>query len=526
MLEGAQGTLLDLDKGTYPFVTSSNPVAGYALASAGFGPKEVDRVVGIVKAYVTRVGAGPFPTEDLGEDGERLGVRGKEFGTVTGRKRRCGWLDAALLRYAARVNGLTELFVTKLDVLSGFERIRICNGYRVGGDDFADFPPHQSLFHRAEPVYEDLDGWLEEIDEASTFEDLPERGAGVRAPDRGARGGARLRRVGGTGPRAEPPDRMRVLVVGGGGREHALCWGLARSPIVEELLAAPGNAGIASIATCHAAAADDVEAQLRLAEELDADLVVIGPEAPLVAGLADELRARGRRAFGPGRDAARLEGSKAFAKDLMERHGIPTARAATFSEMGPAVEFLDGLGGQAVVKADGLGGRQGRDRRRGSDGGDRRPWRSRIVEGAFGEAGATRGRGGAIEGAEVSAFALVDASSVVPLALAQDVKRVGDGDIGPNTGGMGAYSPLPVARRGRRRPRSGTSSRRRWTRSAPRARLPRAPLRRTDADRRRPEGARVQLPVRRPRDAGRDPAPPQRSRRAAGRLRAEAGWPT
>src|SRR5688572_1893585 len=123
---------------------------------------------------------------------------------------------------------------------------------------------------------------------------------------------------------------MNVLVVGGGGREHALCWGLARSPVVEQLHASPGNAGIASLATCHAAAADDVEAQLRLADELDADLVVVGPEAPLVAGLADELRARGRRAFGPGRAAARLEGSKAFAKDLMLRARIPTARAATF----------------------------------------------------------------------------------------------------------------------------------------------------------------------------------------------------
>ena len=173
MLEGAQGTLLDLDKGTYPFVTSSNPVAGYALASAGFGPKEVDRVVGIVKAYVTRVGAGPFPTEDLGDDGERLGVRGQEFGTVTGRKRRCGWLDVALLRYAARVNGLTELILTKLDVLSGFERVQLSTGYRVEGSDFDDFPPNQSLFHKAEPIYEELDGWMEEIDEAKTFEDLP-----------------------------------------------------------------------------------------------------------------------------------------------------------------------------------------------------------------------------------------------------------------------------------------------------------------------------------------------------------------
>src|ERR671918_479522 len=178
LLEGAQGTMLDLDKGTYPFVTSSNPVAGYALASVGIGPREVDRVVGITKAYVTRVGAGPLPTEDTGSEGERLGARGREFGTVTGRKRRCGWLDAALLRYASRVNGLTELFLTKLDVLSGFERLRICTGYRVGGRAFEDFPPHQSLFHQAEPVYEEVDGWMEEIDEAKSFEDLPKGARG------------------------------------------------------------------------------------------------------------------------------------------------------------------------------------------------------------------------------------------------------------------------------------------------------------------------------------------------------------
>jgi adenylosuccinate synthase len=173
MFEGAQGTLLDLDHGTYPFVTSSNPVAGYALASAGVGPMEVSRVVGIVKAYITRVGAGPFPSEQLDAVGERLGVRGKEFGTVTGRKRRCGWFDAVLGRYAARLNGLTEMFVTKLDVLSGFETVKICTGYRAGGEVFDEFPPHQSLFHRAEPVYEELDGWDEEIDEARSFEDLP-----------------------------------------------------------------------------------------------------------------------------------------------------------------------------------------------------------------------------------------------------------------------------------------------------------------------------------------------------------------
>ncbi len=175
MLEGAQGTMLDLDKGTYPFVTSSNSVAGYALASAGIGPMHVERVIGIVKAYVTRVGAGPFPTEELDEDGQRLGVRGKEFGTVTGRTRRCGWFDAVIGRYAARVNGLTELFVTKLDILSGFETLKICTGYRAEGREFEDFPPNQSLFHKAEPIYEELEGWDEEIDSATSFEDLPKQ---------------------------------------------------------------------------------------------------------------------------------------------------------------------------------------------------------------------------------------------------------------------------------------------------------------------------------------------------------------
>jgi len=173
LLEGAQGTLLDLDKGTYPFVTSSNPVAGYALASAGIGPKEVDRVIGVTKAYVTRVGAGPFPTEDLGEAGARLGDRGQEYGVTTGRRRRCGWFDAVVLRYAARVNGLTELFLTKLDVLSGFRSIRVCTAYRADGRTFEDFPPHQSLFHRAEPVYEELEGWDEDLGAATAYEDLP-----------------------------------------------------------------------------------------------------------------------------------------------------------------------------------------------------------------------------------------------------------------------------------------------------------------------------------------------------------------
>jgi adenylosuccinate synthase len=173
MLEGAQGTMLDLDHGTYPFVTSSTPVAGYALASAGFGPQHVERVIGITKAYVTRVGAGPFPTEALDEAGDRLGERGAEFGTTTGRKRRCGWFDGCVLRYAVRLNGLTDLIVTKLDVLSGFETLRVCVAYRAAGADWDDVPPNQTLFHEAEPVWEELPGWSDEIGDVGSFDDLP-----------------------------------------------------------------------------------------------------------------------------------------------------------------------------------------------------------------------------------------------------------------------------------------------------------------------------------------------------------------
>jgi adenylosuccinate synthase len=173
MLEGAQGTLLDLDHGTYPFVTSSSTVSGGILGGAGLGPKDVDAVVGVCKAYVTRVGAGPFPTEEGGPAGEQMSKKGREFGTVTGRPRRCGWLDAVLLRYSARVNGLTELFVTKLDVLSGLDQIRLCTSYRYDGRVYEDFPPHQSIFHRVEPVYEELEGWWEELPEVREYDALP-----------------------------------------------------------------------------------------------------------------------------------------------------------------------------------------------------------------------------------------------------------------------------------------------------------------------------------------------------------------
>jgi adenylosuccinate synthase len=175
LCEGAQGTLLDIDNGTYPFVTSSNPVAGGACAGLGVGPTRIAAVLGVTKAYVTRVGAGPFPSEADADRGARLRERGGEYGTVTGRDRRCGWLDIVGLRYAARLNGLTELAVTKLDVLSMFDRIPICTGYRLeDGRETVEFPSHQTDFHHAQPVYEELPGWSTDISEVTAFGELPE----------------------------------------------------------------------------------------------------------------------------------------------------------------------------------------------------------------------------------------------------------------------------------------------------------------------------------------------------------------
>jgi adenylosuccinate synthase len=173
LLEGAQGTFLDLDHGTYPFVTSSSPIAGGACTGAGIAPKRIDRVIAVTKAYVTRVGSGPFPTEDTGEDGETLARVGVEFGTTTGRKRRCGWFDAVLLKYATMLNGFDTIALTKLDVLSAFDRLKVCVGYRYEGKTYDTYPPHQTIFHHAEPVYEELPGWKTDISEAQSFEELP-----------------------------------------------------------------------------------------------------------------------------------------------------------------------------------------------------------------------------------------------------------------------------------------------------------------------------------------------------------------
>jgi adenylosuccinate synthase len=173
LFEGAQGVLLDVDHGTYPFVTSSNTIAGTASGGSGLGPSSVGFVLGIVKAYTTRVGSGPFPTEQENETGQRLGERGHEFGTVTGRKRRCGWFDAVLVRQAAAVSGITGIALTKLDVLDGFETLQICVGYRVGDRTYGYLPPHPQDQARAEPIYETMDGWQETTAGARSWADLP-----------------------------------------------------------------------------------------------------------------------------------------------------------------------------------------------------------------------------------------------------------------------------------------------------------------------------------------------------------------
>lgn len=206
LLEGGQATFLDVDHGTYPFVTSSNPTSGGACVGSGIGPTRITRVVGIVKAYTTRVGAGPFPTELFDEMGEYLQKTGGEFGVNTGRPRRCGWYDAVLARYASRVNGFTDYFITKLDVLTGLDRIPVCVAYDVDGVRHDEMPITQTDFHHAEPILEYFDGWTEDITKARTFEDLPDNAqAYIRALEKLS--GTRFSAIG------VGPDREQTIVL-------------------------------------------------------------------------------------------------------------------------------------------------------------------------------------------------------------------------------------------------------------------------------------------------------------------------
>ena len=210
LLEGAQATMLDVDHGTYPFVTSSSPTAGGACAGSGIGPTRITKVIGIVKAYTTRVGAGPFPTELLDEQGEWLRKAGGEYGVTTGRPRRTGWFDAVIARYATRVNGITDYFVTKLDVLSGLEKVPICVAYDVAGTRYDEVPMTQTEFHHATPVYEYFDGWWEDLSWVRDFAGLPRNAqAYVRAVEEII--GAPVAAVG-TGPRRDQTLQLRPLI--------------------------------------------------------------------------------------------------------------------------------------------------------------------------------------------------------------------------------------------------------------------------------------------------------------------------
>jgi adenylosuccinate synthase len=212
LLEGAQATLLDVDHGTYPFVTSSSPTAGGACAGSGIGPTRITTVIGVVKAYTTRVGAGPFPTELDGEQGEWLRKAGGEYGVTTGRARRCGWFDAVIARYAARVNGVTDFFVTKLDVLSGLEQVPVCVAYDVDGTRHTQMPMTQTEFHHAVPVYQFFDGWWEDLSAVREFGELPRNAqAYVRALEEMI--GAPVAAVG-TGPRRDQTLQLRPLLGG------------------------------------------------------------------------------------------------------------------------------------------------------------------------------------------------------------------------------------------------------------------------------------------------------------------------
>ena len=235
---------------------------------------------------------------------------------------------------------------------------------------------------------------------------------------------------------------MRVLVIGSGGREHALCWAIAASPLCDALFCAPGNPGIAEEATCVPVATTDIEGILALARRERVDFVVVGPEAPLVAGLVDRLEAAGIRAFGPTEAAAALEGSKGFTKDLCARYGIPTAAYGRFRDAAEAKAFVRRRGAPIVVKADGLAAGKGVTVATSVAQAEAAIDEAMVAQ-RFGAAGAEVVVEEFLAGEEASFFALIDGTHALPLATAQDHKRVGDGDTGPNTGGMGAYSPAP-----------------------------------------------------------------------------------
>ena len=385
-----------------------------------------------------------------------------------------------MLRQAVRLNSMTEVALTKLDVLDTFESVKVCVAYEADGIRYTHLPYHQSTFHKAKPVYEELPGWRTDLSAVTAPGDMP-----AAARDYVAflseQIGVPVRLVGvGPGPRTDRflRHRVRVCIVGSGAREHTLAHVLARTA---DVVVTPGNPGMAPPITV----ADDESV-----EEIAADLYVIGPEAPLVAGLADTLRAQGRAVMGPGADGALLEGSKAFMKEVLSAAAVPTAGFASFDalESAAAMDYLETLPGPWVIKTDGLAAGKGVLVAQTLEEA-RRDVAAKLSGGSFGDAGRSIVIEEGLVGEECSLLVLCDGAHAVPLVPAQDFKRIGDGDTGPNTGGMGAYAPMPHVDGQAVDAIMDTAVRPLVAGAAPpRDRLPRRSLRRPDADRGRSQG--------------------------------------
>ena len=385
LLEGAQGTLLDLDHGSYPFVTSSNPVAGGACTGGGIGPLQVDEVIGVMKAYSTRVGSGPYPTELHDEIGAGIAARGHEFGTVTGRPRRVGWFDAVPLRYAVAVNSVSSIMLNKLDILSGIDTIRLCVAYELDGRRVETWPSSGAALSRATPIYDEFHGWAEPINDVRSLADLPENArryvsaieSHARRADRPRLGRAR----------ADPDDRAglaadaqrawvprgmslvmptRILIVGSGGREHALAWKLAAEPGVNEVIVAPGSDAIGREPRVRCV--PDVDpldraAVVALARREAAELVVIGPGGAAGGGCRRRAhrgrvrRLRTDRGGGPHRDRARRSATRSPRPPASGWPG--PARSTMRSRRVAFARDLAAAGRGVVVKADGLAAGKG-----------------------------------------------------------------------------------------------------------------------------------------------------------------------
>ena len=449
LLEGAQATMLDVDHGTYPFVTSSSPTAGGACAGSGIGPTRISDVIGIVKAYTTRVGEGPFPTELPDETGEWLRKAGGEYGVTTGRARRCGWFDAVIARYATRVNGITGYFLTKLDVLSGLDEVPVCVAYEVDGKRQDEIPMTQTEFHHAVPVYEYLDGWPEDISKARTSTTCRQR-AGLH---QGAGGDDRRPDPRGRRRPAPRPDAAAPRPAGLSFAARARLTACAFSSSVGRPRArsASGRWAMSSDRRCTRRRA--IRASRQLAEthpgtEADPPPEILalarklgrGPGGHRPGGAAGgrgrptccarpASPASGRTRPRPGSRARSRSPSRSWPRRASRpRRRSPAApqprRTRRWPRSGrPYVVKDDALAaGKGVLVTADLAAARAHARACGT-----------VVIEEF------------LDGPEVSLFAVTDGATAVPLLPAQDFKRACDGDQGPNTGGMGAYAPLPWA---------------------------------------------------------------------------------